>query len=71
MSSYTQMGMIRVGKINDVDTTPWQVHQQMYEMDYIEDEKVKAQLRHRREMDYWNQRKKEANRREFKGRQDH
>jgi len=71
MSSYMQMGMIQTGKIDDIDTTPWWVHQQMYEVDYLEDETYKARERHRREMSYWNARKKEANRREFKRRQDH
>lgn len=44
-----------------IDTTPWWVHQQFYEQDYVEDVTYMCKTRHRREMDEMNRKRKVAN----------
>lgn len=64
MSSYQQIAAIVNGKISDVDTTPWWVHQQMFEVDYLEDETYKARERHHREQQEMNALRRAANERD-------
>lgn len=44
-----------------MDTTPWWIHQQFYEQDYIEDVMFINREVHHREQQEMNQRRREAN----------
>ena len=69
MSSYMQMGLIATGKIDDIDTTPWWVHQEFFEEDYSADVSYMCKARHRKEMDEMNALRRAANQRDQEVRQ--